>query len=141
MSDLEIKPLKRTPGPEIGYSVSRRTDGGMHFTFTDLSPSTLSHWHEFALEHLLDSDRLNRNLYDLRQVGEIPDEAIRFAVEANSDPSSRNLRVAVVVANEEVKKAVLKISALTPASGAEVGLFTDIEAAEKWLKRPLTTMM
>jgi hypothetical protein len=141
MSDQEIKPLKRTPGPEIGYSVSRRPDGGMDFTFTDLSASTLSHWREFALDHLLDSDRLNRNLYDLRQVGEIPDEAVRFAVEANSDPSARNLRIAVVVANEEVKKAVLRISALTPASGAEVALFTDIESAEAWLKRPLTTMI
>jgi hypothetical protein len=141
MSDHEIKPLKRMPGPEIGYSVSRRPDGGMQFTFTDLSPSTLSHWREFALDHLLDSDRLNRNLYDLRQVGEIPDEAVRFAVEANSDPSARNLRVAVVVANNEVKKSVLRISALTPASGAEVGLFTDIESAEEWLKRPLTTMI
>lgn len=141
MSDNEIKPLKRTPGPEIGYSVVRRPDGGMHFTFTDLSTSTLSHWREFALDHLLDSDRLNRNLYDLRQVGEIPEEAVRFAVEANSDPSSRNLRVAVVVASEEVKRAVMRISALTSASGAEVGLFTDIEAAEEWLKRPLTTMI
>jgi hypothetical protein len=141
MSDLEIKPLKRTPGPEIGYSVVRRPDGGMHFTFTDLSQSTLSHWREFALEHLLDSDRLNRNLYDLRPVGEIPEEAVRFAVEANSDPSSRNLRVAVVVANGEVKNSVLKISALTPASGAEVAVFTDLEAAEKWLNRPLTTMI
>jgi hypothetical protein len=141
MSDLEIKPLKRTPGPEIGYSVVRRPDGGMHFTFTDVSMTTLAHWREFALEHLFDSDRLNRNLYDLRQVGEIPEEAVRFAVEANSDPSSRNLRVAVVVANEDVKKSVMDISALTQASGAELGVFTDIENAERWLNRPLTTLI
>jgi hypothetical protein len=29
MSD-EIKPLKWTPGPEVGYTVKRRPDGGMH---------------------------------------------------------------------------------------------------------------
>jgi hypothetical protein len=35
----------------------------------------------------------------------------------------------------------MSISALTPASGAELAVFTDIEAAEKWLNRPLTTMI
>jgi hypothetical protein len=141
MSDVEIKPLKWTPVPGIGYSVKRRADGGMHFTFTDLEPATLDHWREFALEHLLDSDRLTRNLYDLTQVGEIPEEAIRFAVEANSDPASRNIRVAVVVATEAVRSAVLQIAALSTASGVEMSLFTDLSAAEEWLKRPLTTMI
>jgi hypothetical protein len=141
MSEPENKPFKLIPPPEIGYSVVRRQDGGMNFTFTDVSPETLKHWHEFALLHLYDSDRLTRNLYDLRQVDTITEEAVRFAVEANSDPAARNIRIAVVVASEAVRSSVLDIAALTPASGAEVGVFTDIEKAEGWLNRPLTTMI
>lgn len=141
MSESEIKPLKFTPTPDVGYTVVRRPDGGMNFTFTDVSMTTLKHWHQFALLHLYDSDRLTRNLYDLRQVLVIPEEAVRFAVEANSDPSARNIRLAVVVASEAVRSSVLDIAALTPAAGAEVGIFTDIEEAEAWLNRPLTTMI
>jgi hypothetical protein len=141
MSEAEMKPLKWTPSTDIGYEVVRRPDGGMHFTFTDVKPATLEHWHNFALQHLYDSDRLTRNLYDLRQVEHISEEAIRFAVEANSDPSSRNIRLAVVVINEEVRQAVLKIAALTTSSGAEMAIFTDIEKAESWLNRPLNTMV
>jgi hypothetical protein len=141
MSEIEIKPLKGAPPPDIGYTVVRRPDGGMHFTFTDVDRRTLEHWREFALLHLYDSDRLTRNLYDLRQVKSIPKEAVHFAVEANSDPASRNIRLAVVLASEEVRSAVLEIAALTPAAGAEVGIFTSIEEAESWLNRPLTTMI
>jgi hypothetical protein len=135
------KPLKWTPEPNIGYTVQRREDGGMHFTFTDLSVETLKHWHDFALEHLYDSDRLTRNLYDLRQVEDVSEEAARFAVEANSDPASRNIRLAVVVASEKVREAILKISALTAPGGVEMGVFTDMEVAEAWLNRPLTTLV
>lgn len=137
----ENKPLKWTPDSNIGYTVQRREDGGMHFTFTDLSVNTLKHWHEFALDHLYDSDRLTRNLYDLRQVETIPEEAARFAVEANSDPAARNIRLAVVVANEKVRQAILEISALTAPGGVEMGVFTDMGDAEAWLNRPLTTLV
>ncbi len=98
MSDMAIKPLNWKPQPGIGYTVARRPDGGMHYTFTDVSPATLLHWREFALQHLYDSDRLTRNLYDLRQLDSIPDEAIKIALEANSDPAARHIRVAVVLA-------------------------------------------
>ena len=66
----ESKPLNWTAAPEVGYSVIRRGDGGMTLTFTDLSEATMQHWHNFALEHLLGSDRRTRNLYDLRGVKE-----------------------------------------------------------------------
>lgn len=141
MAEAEIKPLNWKPVPGIGYTVVRRPDGGMHFTFTDVSESTLKHWHEFALQHLYDSDRLTRNLYDLRQVEKIPESAVRFAIEANSDPAARNIRLAVVVASEEVRQAVRDIAALTTSSGAEMGVFTDMDAAEAWLNRPLTTLV
>ncbi len=137
----ENKPLKWNPDPNIGYTVHRREDGGMHFTFTDLSLKTLKHWHEFALEHLYDSDRLTRNLYDLRQVEDVTEEAARFAIEANSDPAARNIRLAVLVANEKVRQAILDISAMTAPGGVEMGVFTDMEVAEAWLNRPLTTFI
>ena len=132
------KPLNWASAPDIGYTVIRRGDGGMTLTFTDLSDATLEHWHQFALEHLLDADRRTRNLYDLRAVKEIPEKAVRFAVEVNSDPSARNIRVAVVVANQEVIEAILKVAAMaeTEASAA-IKIFTDINEAEAWLARPL----
>lgn len=134
----ELKPLNFTPTPGIGYTVVRRADGGMNLTFTDLSDATLKHWHQFALEHLLGSDRRTRNLYDLRAVQEIPEKAIRFAVDVNSDPSARNIRVAVVVANEKVAEAVRSVAAMAlPETAAALKLFTDINEAEAWLARPL----
>jgi hypothetical protein len=134
----ESKPLNFTPAPGIGYTVVRRGDGGMTLTFTDLSDATLQHWHTFALEHLLGSDRRTRNLYDLRAVQEIPEKAVRMAVDANSDPSARNIRVAVVVANKEVAEAVRNVAALALAETASaLKLFTDINEAEAWLARPL----
>lgn len=134
----QIKPLNWTPKPGIGFTVVRREDGGMNLTFTDLSDATLKDWRQFAMEHLLGMDRRTRNLYDLRAVKEIPEKAIRTAVEANSDPSARNIRVAVVVANEEVANAIRQVAARAlPGTAAALKLFTDIDEAEAWLARPL----
>ena len=134
----EIKPLNWTPKPGVGFTVVRREDGGMTLTFTDLSDTTLNDWREFAMEHLMGMDRRTRNLYDLRAVQDIPETAIRMAVEANSDPSARNIRVAVVVADEKVANGIRSVAALTvPGTAAALKLFTDIDEAEAWLARPL----
>ncbi len=134
----EPKPLNWTPTPGIGYSVVRRGDGGMTLTFTELNEATLKHWREFALEHLFGADRRTRNLYDLRAVQDIPEQAIRMAVEANSDPSARNIRVAVVVADEKVTDAIRAVASLAlPETASALKLFTDINEAEAWLGRPL----
>src|SRR5690349_24910572 len=134
----ESKPLNWTPAPEVGYSVVRRADGGMNLTFSDLSATTMKHWHEFALEHLMGSDRRTRNLYDLRAVKEIPETAIRMAVDANSDPSARNIRVAVVVADEKVAAGIRNVAALAETGLASaLKIFTNIDEAEAWLSRPL----
>jgi hypothetical protein len=110
----------------------------MTLTFTDLSDATLNEWRDFALDHLLGVDRRTRNLYDIRGVKEIPEKAIRMAVEANSDPSARNIRVAVVVADENVAEAIREVAALAlPASASAMKIFTDINEAEAWLARPL----
>jgi hypothetical protein len=134
----EIKPLNWSPKPGVGLSVVRRGDGGMTLTFTDLSDATINDWHEFALEHLFSVNRRTRNLYDLRSVKEIPEKAIRMAVEANSDPAARHIRVAVVVADEQVAKSVRDIGSLALAGTASaMRIFTDINEAEAWLGRPL----
>ena len=134
----EPKPLNWTPDPGVGLSVVRRGDGGMTLTFADLSSATLKAWHDFALEHLLGSDRRTRNLYDLRAVKEINEKAVRAAVEVNSDPSARNIRLAVVVADNKVADAIRTIAALALAeSAAAMRIFTDINEAEAWLGRPL----
>ena len=134
----EIKPLNWTPKPGVGMSVVRHGDGGMTLTFTDLSDATINDWRAFALEHLMGLSGRTRNLYDLRAVKEIPEKAIRMAVEANSDPSARNIRVAVVVANEKVANAVREVAALAlTEAAAALKLFTDINEAEAWLGRPL----
>ena len=134
----ESKPLNWTPTADVGYSVIRRGDGGMTLTFTDLSDATLTHWHDFALTHLLEADRRTRNLYDLRAVKEIPEKAIRMAVDANSDPSARNIRVAVVVASQSLVDKIISIASLTLAESASaMKIFTDINEAEAWLARPL----
>ena len=138
----EPKPLFWKPEPGIGYSVVRRPDGGMALTFTDLSDATIKHWHDFALEHLLGSDRLTRNLYDLRQIKEIPEKAIRAAMEVDSDPAARNIRLAVLVNNVELADAVRNIYyAVVPETSAAIKIFTDMEAAEAWLSRPLDQMV
>jgi hypothetical protein len=138
----EPKPLHWKPEPGIGYTVVRRPDGGMTLTVTDLSDATIRHWREFALEHLLTSDRLTRNLYDLRQVQEVPEKAVQAAIEVNSDPAARNIRVAVVVSSEKVANAVRELyyESITEASAA-IKVFTDIQAAETWLIRPLDQMV
>ena len=134
----EIKPLNWAPKPGVGLSVVRRGDGGMTLTFTDLAEATLNDWREFAMEHLLGSDRRTRNLYDLRAVKEIPEKAIRTAVEANSDPSARNIRVAVVVADDKVAESVRSVAALAlPGTASAMKIFSDINEAETWLARPL----
>ncbi|MCL4273446.1 MAG: hypothetical protein QY328_01690 [Anaerolineales bacterium] len=134
----EPKPLNWTPAPGIGYDVIRRGDGGMTLTFTDLSDATMEHWHQFALDHLLGMDRRTRNLYDLRAVKDIPEKAIRMAVDANSDPSARNIRVAVVVADESVAEGIRKVAALAETGLASaLKIFSDINEAEAWLARPL----
>ena len=140
MTQESIKPLNWEPTPGIGYTVVRRPDGGMHYTFTDVSHQTLVHWRAFAVEHLLDSDRLTTNLYDLRGVNEISQEAIDYAIEVNSDPSARNIRVAVVV-NDVVREAIEQIPSLTTTGGVEFKVFTDLHDAEEWLGRPLTLIV
>jgi hypothetical protein len=140
MSETELKPLKWKPDPNIGYTVSRRPDGGMNFTFTSISPDTVAHWRAFALEHLLDSDRLTRNLYDLSHLTELPPEALQAAIEVNTDPSVRNIRLAVVAVDEKVKQALRQVASLTPG-GVEMGLFPTIAEAEAWLNRPLTQLV
>ncbi len=141
MTETNQKPLHFSPDPTAGYTVTRRPDGGMHLTFTDVNEQTLEHWRDFSAEHLLGSDRLTRNLYDLRKVERISERAIKIAVELNSDPSTRNIRLAVVVADEKVRKAIQEVSDLTPAGGARMRIFDDIDEAEEWLNRPIEQMI
>ncbi len=138
MAEEEIKPLNWQPDPKIGYTVVRRPDGGMHFTFRDASPATLDHWRKFSLEHLENSDRLTRNLYDLSALESLPEEAINYAVEVNTDPSVRNIRLAAVARHAAVRKALQKIAALTTPGGVDLAVFNTLEEAEAWLNRPLT---
>jgi MFS superfamily sulfate permease-like transporter len=138
----ELKPLYWKPEPGIGYNVFRREDGGMTVTFTDLSDVTIKHWHDFAMEHLLGSDRLTRNLYDLRRVDEIPQAAVHAAIDVNSDPAARNIRVAVVVNSEKVAQAVREMYYQSlPETSAAIKIFTDIDTAEDWLSQPLDRMV
>ena len=138
----ESKPLYWKPAAGIGYSVVRRPDGGMTLTFTDLSDATIQHWHDFALEHLLGMDRLTRNLYDLRQVKDIPEKAVHTAIEVNSDPAARNIRVAVVVNSEKVAESVRELYYQSlPETSAAIKIFADLDAAEAWLSRPLDQMV
>lgn len=141
MAENEVKPLNWSPAPNLGYSVVRRADGGMHYTFFNATQETLDHWRNFALQHLLDSDRRTRNLYDLRQLEVIPDKAIQYALEVSNDPSARNIRVAVVVATDVVKQSIETFAALTPPGGLDLGIFTNLEEAEVWLDRPLTLLV
>ena len=137
----EPKPLNWSPSPGVGMTVSRRADGGMNLTFTDTSDATVKAWHDFALEHLLGVDRLTRNLYDLRAVKELNEAAVRTAVEVNSDPSARNIRLAVVVGSEKAATAIREIAALAlPETSAAVKIFTDLAEADAWLSRPLDQM-
>ena len=142
MSQVEPKPLKDAPGPEAGFTASRRPDGGMTIQFTNISKPTLQRWREFSLAHLENSDRLTTNLYDLRQIERIPEEAVRYALEVNSDPAVRNIRLAVVVANDKVADGIREIASLAlPETAAAIKIFTDIDEAEAWLDRSLTLLV
>ncbi len=132
-----LKPIHWQPKPGIGYSVFRRSDGGLTVSFQDLSPATVQDWYEFAAEHLLNADRLTRNLYDLRQVSEIPEAALQHAITLNTDPAARNIRLAVVVSSEQVRQRILEIAAAAAGTGADIRIFTDRTAAEAWLAEPL----
>jgi len=133
----ELKPLNWNQNPGIGYTVARRADGGMNLIFTDFSEKTVADWREFAFEHLMGSDRLTRNLYDLREVSEIPEKAIKMAVEVNSDPSTRNLRVAVLVASESARQSIMDVAAGAVGSGAAIRIFTSLVDAENWLLKSM----
>lgn len=141
MTETEIKPLNWRPEPHIGYTVERSADGGMYFTFTHLDHPTLEHWRQFSSEHLLDSDRLVRNLYDIRQIEAIPEEAKKVALELIEDPSTRNIRLAVVVSNEEVRQSILRIEDLSTPYGPDLKVFTSLEEAISWLNRPLNLLV
>jgi len=141
MAQVEPKPLKDAPGPEAGFTAARRPDGGLHIVFENVTRQTLERWRDFSLAHLEDSDRLTTNLYDLRQIEKVPEEAIEFALEVNSDPSVRNIRLAVVVASEKVRQAMQEIDALSAGYGVEMKIFTSVPEAEAWLDRPLTLLV
>lgn len=142
MDDVQLKPFKWMPGPEVGFEVTRRPDGGMNFVFSDVDSDTLEVWRRFALDHLLESDRLTRNLYDLRQLPVLTEEAVEAAIEANSDPSTRNIRLAVVVGNERVEQDIRRVADLTiPVAGVEMRVFRDLETAEAWLNRPINLLV
>ena len=141
MQSEEIKPLNWSPVAGIGYQVSRRQDGGLNVVFTDVNHATLAHWREFALSHLYESDRLTRNLYDLRAIKNLPEEALAYAMEVNTDPSVRNIRLAVVVSSDTMRQVIHQIAALSTPGGVDMAIFTDVERAETWLARPLTLVV
>lgn len=141
MVQIEPKPLKDAPGPQAGFSASRRPDGGLHIVFHNVTRQTLEEWRNFSFTHLENSDRLTTNLYDLRQIENIPHEAVEFALEVNNDPAVRNIRLAVVVASEAVRQRLQEIDALSAGYGVEMKIFTAIAEAEAWLDRPLTLLV
>jgi hypothetical protein len=141
MSEEVRKPLNWEPARGVGYTVERRPDGGMHVTFNDSSHETIAHWREFALDHLMGSDRLTRNLYDLRNIESVPEEAIQYALEVNSDPAARNIRMAILVSSESVSDILEAIQAQTTFSTARIRIFTDPVEAEDWLSRDLSSMI
>ena len=78
----------------------------------------------------------------LRQIREIPGKAIQVAMEVNSDPAARNIRLAVVVNNDILANAVREIYyAVVPETSAAIKIFTDIDAAEAWLSKPMDQMV
>ena len=63
-------------------------------------------------------------------------------MEVNTDPSTRNIRLAVVVNNEKLMNAVREIYySVSPETSAVMKIFTDMDAAEAWLSRPLDQMV
>ena len=64
-----------------------------------------------------------------------------MALEVNSDPAARNIRVAVIVSSEAVRLAVEEITAMSTFGSARIAIFADIAEAEDWLSRPLNTLV
>ncbi len=61
-----------------------------------------------------------------------------MAIEVDSDPSTRNIRAAVVVASQDIKDVIMKVAAgAERPAGATIKIFTDMDEAEAWLSRPL----
>ena len=54
------KPLKYTPDPDVGFTATRRPDGGMHIIFANVTRATLAHWRELWMPKLFDRSRLAR---------------------------------------------------------------------------------
>ena len=137
----DLKPFIVPPPdhPGIGYAVTRRPDGGMHYVFTKTDHPTLEHWREFALRHLQTADHNTRNLYDLRQLAEISEEALRLAREVADDPAARNVRTAVVVVSPQVRAVLEEITTLSERVSLRV--FTDLAEAEAWLAQPFSRLL
>ena len=81
----------------------------------------------------------NPGVTDLSDVTrpEIPAKAIELAVEVNSDPSTRNLRVAVLVGSEKARQAIMEVAAGAVGSGAALRIFTRMADAETWLAKSM----
>ena len=135
------KPFLTPPpdDPRIGYSVTRRADGGMNYVFTAADHETLVHWREFAARHLETADHHTRNRYDLRALTSISEEALKFALEAASDPAARNVRTAIVVASPAIGAALEEVGLISESGDLRV--FHSIEDAEHWLTQPFSRLL
>ncbi len=135
------KPFNWPPpdDPRIGYTVTRRPDGGMHYVFTKADLPTLQHWREFALRHLQTADHNTRNLYDIRLIADLSEAARQFALEVANDPAARNVRTAVVVASPEVAEVLDEIMVLSER--VNLRLFTTLADAEEWLAQPFSRLL
>ena len=137
----DLKPFVVPPpdDPRIGYTVTRRPDGGMHYVFTQTDRATVEHWREFALRHLQTADHNTRNLYDLQLITTLPEAARHLALEVADDPAARNVRTAVVVASPQVRAALEEI--ITLSERVNLRLFTDLAEAEAWLAQPFSRLL
>jgi hypothetical protein len=135
------KPFNVPPpnDPAIGYTVTRRPDGGMHYVFTKSDLPTVKHWREFASQHLLTADHNTRNLYDLRPLTTLSPEALHAALEMANDPAARNVRTAVVVTSPTIANALKEITVLSERGNLR--LFTEIDEAEAWLAQPFSRLL
>ena len=135
------KPFTAPPpdDPAIGYTVTRRADGGMHYVFRASDARTVQHWREFAAQHLLTADHNTRNLYDLRALPALSKEALTAALEMANDPAARNVRTALVVSSADVAAALKSVMALSERGN--LGLFTSPDKAEAWLALPFSRLL
>lgn len=135
------KPFLSPPpdDPRIGYTVTRRADGGMNYVFTTTDHETLLHWREFAARHLETADHHTRNLYDLRRLTSLTEEALKFALEAASDPAARNVRTAIVVANPGIGAALEEVGLISESGDLRV--FHSLDDAEHWLAQPFSRLL